>query len=171
MLVGFGEVRGARGARAQRTACDGLCVRTGAAGLSLLLVDLGLDSHHLAFWSPSRRLASIGCETCYSRFMGGGGISFEIHNNNNSTLEPRRDPINSVQCKKTCDQCDALPPSAPPPSAPEDECAGLEDHKKCKIKNCEDSKKKLKTCKKKGHRHLASRGGRQATDPPPHLEG
>ena len=53
------------------------------------------------------------------------------------------------QCKKTCDQCDALPPSAPPPAPPEDECAGLEDHKKCKIKNCEDSKKKLKTCKKK----------------------
>ena len=40
-----------------------------------------------------------------------------------------------------------LPPSAPPPSAPEDECAGLKD-KKCKIKNCEDSEKKLKKCKK-----------------------
>ena len=51
------------------------------------------------------------------------------------------------QCKKTCDQCDALPPSAPaPPSAPEDECAGLEDHKKCKIKKC--SKGGLKKCKK-----------------------
>ena len=51
------------------------------------------------------------------------------------------------QCEKTCDLCDAPPPSAPPPSAPEDECAGLEDHKKCKINNCEDSKKKLKKCK------------------------
>ena len=52
------------------------------------------------------------------------------------------------QCKKTCDLCEALPPSAPPPSAPEDECAGLEDDKKCKIKNCEDSKGTLKKCKK-----------------------
>ena len=52
------------------------------------------------------------------------------------------------KCKRTCDLCKARPPSAPPPSAPEDKCGDLEDQKKCKIKNCEDSAKTLKTCEK-----------------------
>ena len=56
------------------------------------------------------------------------------------------------QCKKTCDQCDALPPSASPPSAPEDKCGGRTDTNKCKIKNCEKvkgkCKKQCKKCKK-----------------------
>ena len=58
------------------------------------------------------------------------------------------------QCKKTCDLCDALPPSAPPPSLPptEDKCAGKEDNTKCKIKDCErvkgKCKKQCKKCKK-----------------------
>ena len=53
------------------------------------------------------------------------------------------------KCKRTCDLCEARPPSAPPPSAPEDECGGRTDTNKCKIKNCEKVKGKCKTqCKK-----------------------
>ena len=52
------------------------------------------------------------------------------------------------QCKKTCDLCEALPPSASPsPPSPEDNCSGLTDFKNCKIKKCEKSKKTLKKCK------------------------
>ena len=57
------------------------------------------------------------------------------------------------QCKKTCDLCDALPPSAPPPSVlAEDKCGGRTDANKCKIKDCEKvqgkCKKQCKKCKK-----------------------
>ena len=53
------------------------------------------------------------------------------------------------QCKNTCDQCDALPPSAPPPSLPPAlKCAGLEDSKNCKIKKCDVSARTLRKCKK-----------------------
>ena len=54
------------------------------------------------------------------------------------------------KCKKTCDKCDPLPPSAPPPSSPtEVDCSGFND-KKCKIKinACEKNTKNMKKCKK-----------------------
>ena len=55
------------------------------------------------------------------------------------------------KCKKTCDKCDPLPPSAPPPSSPtEVDCSGFND-KKCKIKinACEKNLKKCeKSCRK-----------------------
>ena len=50
------------------------------------------------------------------------------------------------KCKKTCCK---VPPSAPPPSLPPAlKCAGLEDDKKCKIKNCADNAGALKKCEK-----------------------
>ena len=55
------------------------------------------------------------------------------------------------KCKKTCDLCGPLPPTAPPSAPPpEVNCSGLSDAKKCKIKikKCKKSPpKNMKKCK------------------------
>ena len=86
-----GSVRGARGGRAQRTACDGLRVRAHRHRR----VELGFGSHHcLGFRSPSRRPVSVGYATCVTGSKDGlcsGKVACMPHNNaeryNNNNAE------------------------------------------------------------------------------------
>ena len=76
-----GEVRGARGGRAQRTACDGLCVRAHRHRR----VELGFGSHHTVLASDHRAAVLYRSDaTCVTGSKDGlcsGKVACMPHNN------------------------------------------------------------------------------------------